>query len=78
MGGSDYEMVAQQVSGLNDKVASLTERMEEVEKVNARLEAAALTTAQALQEISRHWHAVYEAMRREEAQDDVSDLLGEK
>ncbi len=35
----------------------------------ARLEEAALTTARALQEISGHWDAVYEAMRREEVVD---------
>jgi uncharacterized coiled-coil protein SlyX len=73
---SDYELVAQQVSGLNDKasnvesrMATLESRLAEVEKVNARLEAAALTTARSLEEISRHWHAVYEAMRREEVND---------
>jgi len=38
--------------------------------VNARLEAAALSTAQALQEVSRHWDAVYEAMRRAESDDE--------
>jgi outer membrane murein-binding lipoprotein Lpp len=59
-------MLAQQVSGLNAKVVGLEERMAEVEKVNARLEQAALTTARALQEISGHWDAVYEAMRRTE------------
>jgi hypothetical protein len=32
--------------------------------VNARLEEAALTTARALGEVSRHWDAVYDAMRR--------------
>ena len=35
----------------------------------ARLEKAAPTTARALQEISGHWDAVYEAMRREEVVD---------
>jgi hypothetical protein len=39
---------------------------DDVEKVNARLEQAALITARALQEISGHWDAVYEAMRRGE------------
>ena len=38
--------------------------MAEVERVNARLEEAALTTARALGEVSRHWDAVYDAMRR--------------
>lgn len=66
MATGDSEMLAQQVSGLNDKVRRLEERMEEVEKVNSRLEQAALITARALQEISGHWDAVYEAMRRNE------------
>jgi outer membrane murein-binding lipoprotein Lpp len=66
MQSSDYELLAQQVSTLIAKVAALEERLADVEKVNARLESAALTTARALEEISRHWEAVYEAMRREE------------
>jgi outer membrane murein-binding lipoprotein Lpp len=65
MESSDYELLAQQVSTLNARVA-LEGRLADVEKVNARLESAALTTARALEEISRHWEAVYEAMRREE------------
>jgi outer membrane murein-binding lipoprotein Lpp len=68
--GHDYELIAQEVSDLKAKLATVTSRLAEVEKVNARLEAAALTTARALQEISRHWHAVYEAMRREEQRDE--------
>jgi hypothetical protein len=79
MDGRDYEMVAEQVSGLNAKVADLLERMTEAEKVNARLEAAALITARSLQEISRHWDAVYEAMRRaEEGAGVVDDLQREQ
>jgi hypothetical protein len=66
MSSSDSELLAQQVSALNEKVAHLEQRMTEVEKVNLRLEQAALTTARALQEISGHWDAVYEAMRRAE------------
>jgi len=66
MSSGDSELLAQQVSGLNENVAELQRRMAEVEKVIARLEQAALTTARALQEISGHWDAVYEAMRREE------------
>ncbi len=38
--------------------------MAEVERVNARLEDATLTTARAMAEVSRHWDAVYDAMRR--------------
>jgi outer membrane murein-binding lipoprotein Lpp len=74
MESSDYELLAQQVSTLNAKVAALEGRLADVEKVNARLESAALTTARALEEISRHWEAVYEAMRREEERmtDDAS------
>jgi hypothetical protein len=62
----DDEVIAKELSDLGDKVRGLETRMAEVEKVNARLEDAALTTARALQEISGHWNAVYEAMRREE------------
>jgi hypothetical protein len=42
----------------------LEERMAEVERVNTRLEEAALTTARAMAEVSRRWDAVYDAMRR--------------
>ena len=42
----------------------LEDRLAEVERVNARLDDAALTTARALGEVSRHWDAVYDAMRR--------------
>ena len=66
-GLSDVELVAQELSRLAEKVNGLRERMNEVEKVNARLEDAALTTARALQETSSHWDAVYEAMRRKES-----------
>jgi hypothetical protein len=59
MASADSEVLAQQI-------AQLEQRMAEVEKVNARLEQAALSTARAMEEISRHWDAVYEAMRREE------------
>ena len=65
----DYEVLAQELSALGDKIRSLGERLAEVERVNARLEDAALTTARALGEISRHWDAVYEAMRRAETID---------
>jgi hypothetical protein len=58
--------VAQQVSALNKDFANLERRLAEAERAGARLEQAALTMSRALQEISRHWDAVYEAMRREE------------
>ena len=67
----DYELIAQrvsalseQVSRLDNRVADLLTRMLDVERVNARLEDAALTTSRALAEISGHWDSVYEAMRR--------------
>ena len=70
----DYELIAQEVNTLGPRivaleasVADLAERVADVQKVNARLEAAALTTARSLQQIAIHWDAVYEAMRREEA-----------
>jgi hypothetical protein len=60
----DYEVVAQELSDLGEKLRGLQTRLTEVERVNARLEEAALTTARALGEVSRHWDAVYDAMRR--------------
>ena len=67
-------MIAQELSALGEKLArvenlvsDLSARMVDVERVNARLEEAALTTAQALAEISGHWEAVYEAMRRKDS-----------
>ena len=57
-------MIAEELSAIAEKVRDLDRRMAEVERVNTRLEEAALTTARALQEISGHWDAVYEAMRR--------------
>ena len=60
----EYEVVAEELSQLAEKMRGLEERLAEVERVNARLEEAALTTARALGEVSRHWNAVYDAMRR--------------
>jgi hypothetical protein len=60
----DHEVIAQQVSTLGDRVSALERRMDEVEKVNARMEEATLSTARALAEISDHWDQVYEAIRR--------------
>jgi uncharacterized coiled-coil protein SlyX len=57
-------MIAQELSALGHKLDDLEKRLAAVEKVNTRLEEAALTTARALGEISGHWNAVYEAMRR--------------
>jgi hypothetical protein len=60
----DYEVVAQELSELTEKMRVFEERLAEVERVNTRLEEAALSTARALGEVSRHWDAVYDAMRR--------------
>ena len=67
---ADNELVAQEPSELEKKVRGLEERLAEVERVNARLEEAALTTALALGEVSRHWDAVYDALRRADRIDD--------
>jgi hypothetical protein len=66
----EAELIAQEVSSLAEKISALQQRLDEVERVNGRLEQAALITARALQEISGHWDAAYEAMRREEPSDD--------
>jgi len=71
----DHEVIAQELSGLGDKLRGLEKRMAEVESVNAGLEIAALTTARALQEISGHWDAVYRAMRRQEVVDPEEELV---
>ena len=60
----DFDVVAQELSELGEEMRALEVRLAEVERVNARLEEAALTTARALGEVSRHWDAVYDAMRR--------------
>jgi hypothetical protein len=65
----DYEVVAEELSQLAEKMSGLEERLAEVERVNARLEEAAMTTARGLGEVSRHWDAVYDAMRRAHAID---------
>ena len=56
--------LSHQVSVLENQVSAVLSRIGEVEKVNSRMEEAALITARALAEISGHWDAVYEAMRR--------------
>jgi len=70
----DLEVIAQELSALGRKLDDLDNRLAAVEKVNTRLEDAALTTARALGEISGHWDAVYEAMRRrDESQEATED-----
>jgi hypothetical protein len=58
----DAELIAQELSEIGNRVTTLENRLSDVlmrlaeaEKVNSRLEVAALSTAQALQEVSRHW-----------------------
>jgi hypothetical protein len=46
--------VVEELSQLAEKMRSLEERLAEVERVNARLEEAALNTARGLAEVSRH------------------------
>ncbi|MGZ4391717.1 MAG: hypothetical protein ACXVRK_06310 [Gaiellaceae bacterium] len=72
----DSELIAEELSDIGRRVTALETQLSDVlmrladaERVNARLESAALTTAKGLQEVSRHWDAVYEAMRRGEAPD---------
>ena len=63
---SESELLARELDSVGSKILALEARMTEVEAVIARLEAAALTTARALEEVSSHWDAVYRAMRRAE------------
>jgi hypothetical protein len=71
----EAELIAQELSALAEKLAALEKRTAAVEAVHARLEQAALTTAHALQEVAGHWDAVYEVMRRVEAEPNY-DLEG--
>jgi uncharacterized coiled-coil protein SlyX len=66
-------MIAQELSALGHRVDALERRLADVEKVNRRLEDAALTTARALAEISGHWDAVYEAMRRKDTSQEARE-----
>ena len=59
---TDFEIIAREVSGYRTRFEAIEKRLADVEKVNERLEEAALTTARALGDISGHWDAVYEAM----------------
>ena len=71
----NIEVVAQELSGLGQRISDFEKRLEHVEKVNAGLEEAALTTARAMQEISSHWDMVYEAMRRRDTSQEAPDYL---
>ena len=63
---SDSELLARELDHVGSKILALETRVTEMEAVINRLEAAALTTARALEEVSSHWDAVYRAMRRAE------------
>src|SRR2546430_17336369 len=63
---TEVDIIAREVSGYRTRFEAIEKRLDEVEKVNARLEAAALATARAMIEISQHWDAVSEAKRRPE------------
>jgi prefoldin subunit 5 len=65
-GSSESEVLAQELDSLGQKVNALETRLAEVERIIKGLEAAALTTARALEEVSSHWDSVYRAMRRAE------------
>jgi hypothetical protein len=62
----ETEMIAQELIALEHKLGTIENRLTAVETANRQLEEAALTTARALAEISGHWDAVYEAMRRKD------------
>jgi hypothetical protein len=63
---TELKVVAQELSGLGQRISDL-------ERVNARLEDAALTTARALAKMAGHWDAVYEAMRRKDSSQEASE-----
>jgi chaperonin cofactor prefoldin len=65
-GSSENEVLAQELESLGQRVHTVETRLAEVEKVLEGLEAAAQTTARAMEEISSHWDSVYRAMRRAE------------
>jgi hypothetical protein len=65
-GSSESEVLAQELESLGQKVHAFETRLAEVERIIRGLEAAALTTARALEEVSSHWDSVYRAMRRAE------------
>ena len=65
-GDSESELLARELDHVGSKIHALEARVIEVETIIKRLEAAALTTARGLEEVSSHWDAVYRAMRRAE------------
>ena len=65
-GSTESEVLARELDSLGTKLRAVESRLSELEKVIDGLEAAALTTARALEEVSTHWDQVYRAMRRAE------------
>ncbi len=65
--------VSRQVRELENRMSDVLGRLADVEKVNARLEEAALITSRALAEVSGHWDAVYEAMRRKDPSQEAAE-----
>jgi len=65
-GSTESEVLARELDSLGNKLRAVESRLTELEKVIEGLEAAALTTARALEEVSTHWDQVYRAMRRAE------------
>jgi hypothetical protein len=63
---TETEVLAQELDSVGNQLRAVEARVTEVEKIIERLEAAALTTARALEEVSTHWDKVYRAMRRAE------------
>jgi uncharacterized coiled-coil protein SlyX len=65
-GSSESEVLAQELESLGARVRALETRLADVERIIEGLEAAAQTTARALEEVSTHWDQLYRAMRRAE------------
>jgi hypothetical protein len=55
---TEFGIIAREVSAYRTRFEAIERRLDEVEKVNERLEDAAQTSARALAEISGHWNAV--------------------
>jgi CRISPR/Cas system CSM-associated protein Csm2 small subunit len=73
----NLDVIAEELSNIGESHRNLEARIAEVERLNARPEDAALTTARALGEISRQ-NAVYEAMRRAETIREDEELTSPK
>jgi prefoldin subunit 5 len=65
-GSSESEVLAQELESLGQRVRAIETHLADVERIIEGLEAAAQSTARALEEVSTHWDQVYRAMRRAE------------